>query len=275
MNRFALLIVAVALSGCATFGSAPAKLDASPPPTPAVATDDQLAGLRRQAARAEVEITLLRRQLAALQVEVERLSASAEPESAVPRQLSPPAPLPSSPGQQIGAAFESSDLEPLRAAPVPTVIAIEPAPTAAAAPPAAQAQVAPPVAIGVPLAGQTIYDRGYTLYHQGRYLDAESSFQRFIQAHAGTELADNAQFWIGESRFARGDMMGALLAFQEVLDRYPGGNKVADSLLKAADCLMRLDNADAGIERYHEVVRRFPGSAAAAMAEERLSRPPG
>ena len=69
--------------------------------------------------------------------------------------------------------------------------------------------------------------------------------------------------------------MAALLAFQEVLDRYQGGNKVADSLLKLGDCLIELDNAEAGADRYQEVVRRFPGSAAAVMAEERLSRPTG
>jgi tol-pal system protein YbgF len=126
----------------------------------------------------------------------------------------------------------------------------------------------------VPPDGQSIYDQGYTLYHQGRYVDAESSFQRFLQAYGSTELGDNAQFWIGESRFARQDYHGALAAFQEVVDRFRAGNKVGDALLKTGDCLARLGDGAAAAQRYRQVTERFPGSAAAAMAEERLAGSP-
>jgi tol-pal system protein YbgF len=123
-------------------------------------------------------------------------------------------------------------------------------------------------------AAQAIYDRGYTLYHQGRYVDAEAGFRRFLQGYPDTSLSDNAQYWIGESRFARNDFEGALAAFREVAERYPSGNKVADSLLKAADCLRQLDDPGSARATYDEVIRRFPGSAAAAMAEERRGQLP-
>lgn len=122
--------------------------------------------------------------------------------------------------------------------------------------------------------GQALYDRGYTLYHQGRYLDAEATFQRFLQGHGDTDLADNAQYWIGEARFARGDTSGSLAAFREVVSRYPRGNKVADALLKAGQCLERLGDAESARASYREVVERFPGSAARAVAEERLAALP-
>lgn len=123
----------------------------------------------------------------------------------------------------------------------------------------------------VDAAGQALYDRGYTLYHQGRYLDAEASFQRFLQANPSTELSDNAQFWIGESRYARGDIRGALAAFREMLQRYPDGNKVPDAMIKEGDCLASLGDRDGARSRYEEVIRRFGSSAAAIMAEERLA----
>jgi tol-pal system protein YbgF len=126
----------------------------------------------------------------------------------------------------------------------------------------------------IPPAGQALYDRGYTLYHQGRHLDAESSFQRFLQAHADTDLADNAQYWIGESRFARGDYRGALAAFRETVSRYPQGNKVPDALLKAGQCLEQIGDPEGARDSYRQVVDRFPTSAAAVAAEERLARLP-
>src|SRR5260370_41255225 len=81
---------------------------------------------------------------------------------------------------------------------------------------------------------QALYDRGYTLYHQKHYVDAEASFQRFLQAEPHSELADNAQYWIGECRDSRGDMGGALAAFPETAEAYPTRNKTPDALLNAA-----------------------------------------
>jgi tol-pal system protein YbgF len=123
-------------------------------------------------------------------------------------------------------------------------------------------------------ATQALYDRGYTLFHQGRYVDAEASFQRFLQANPTNELADNAEYWIGECRYSRGDLRGALAAFRETVQRYPEGNKVPDALLKAGQCLESLGNVAEARLTYKEVIRRFSGSAAAAVAEERQAKLP-
>jgi tol-pal system protein YbgF len=273
------MLAALGLVGCSTLAGGSSERVAQPEAQSRDVADARTLELQRQAARAEAEIRLLRRHLAALQVEVERLAAAAEREGASSggAVAFPPPTGVVSPGR-----FESTELEPMQVTPRSEVIE----PEVTAAPPAPEViepevtAVPPPLATGtveretapVPLAAQAIYDRGYTLYHQGRYVDAESSFQRFLQAHADTGLADNARFWIGESRFARGDFMSALLAYQEVLDHHPTGNKVADALLKSGDCLLELDNAEGARQRYEEVARRFPGSAAAVMAEERLGR---
>ncbi|MEJ2085666.1 MAG: tetratricopeptide repeat protein [Acidobacteriota bacterium] len=90
-------------------------------------------------------------------------------------------------------------------------------------------------------------------------------------ANPSTELSDNAQFWIGESRYARGDIRGALAAFRETLQRYPDGNTVPDAMIKEGDCLASLGDRDGARSRYEEVIRRFGSSAAAIMAEERLA----
>lgn len=117
---------------------------------------------------------------------------------------------------------------------------------------------------------QAQYDRGYTLYHQGRYVDAETAFQQFLQNHGDSELADNAQYWIGESRAARGDSNGALMAFREAVTRFPDGNKVPDSMLKVGDTLADLGDSRRAAEAYRQLISEFPDSAAAAAAAERL-----
>ena len=189
-----------------------------------------------------------------------------------------------------GGAIEESELddeevalvpvpprEELRVRPEPPTVEAPgtpaPAPPSGAGPPGGE-RVEAGSGTPVPAAGQALYDRGYTLYHQGRYLDAEATFQRFLQGHAGTELADNAQYWIGECRYARGDLRGALAAFREAVERFPGGNKAVDALLKAGITLEGLGDLGSARVTYEEVIRRFPDSAAAVVAGERLAALP-
>lgn len=187
-----------------------------------------------------------------------------------------PAPTRPAPVEEIEEAdIDVPDTPPIRsqtrpATPPPTappVVAppvVKPAP-APATPPAADAgteEVLSP-------ASQALYDRGYTLYHQGHFVDAETSFQRFLQGNPKSELADNAQYWIGECRYARGDLRGALAAFRETVSRFPEGNKVPDALLKSGQCLEALDDVEGARAVYADVIRRFPGTAAAEVADER------
>ena len=258
------LAAAAALGGCASTPLAPSR-DLE---TEVRELRQRVAELQRQAAVDQIAIDDLRRKVEALEggrraPAGARSTAPAEPPAerveAAPRRPEParpvveerpPEPLP----EPLGADVEESDLEE------------PPAIERAAGPPTGGAPIGP--------AGQALYDRGYTLYHQGRYLDAEASFQRFLQSHGDTDLADNAQYWIGEARFGRGDVRGALAAFRETVARYPEGNKVPDALLKAGQSLEQLGDREAARDSYREVRDRFPGSAAAVVAEERLAQIP-
>lgn len=242
--------------------------------------------LQKQAAMTEVELDRLRQQVANLEGQVRDAQTPEGRETVGSVEQDSP---PSSPEWPAAAGFtveevEESDLASAATTESPEAVGSSASPPGMAASPEVTPEgrlVPPPTPVSeeptpepafqpVDSAAQALYDRGYTLYHQGRYLDAEASFQRFLQAYPRTDLSDNAQFWIGESRFARGDLTGALAAFRETLQRYPEGNKIPDALIKEGDCLAGLGDRDGARGRYEEVVRRFPGSAAAVMAQERV-----
>src|SRR5260370_181163 len=69
-------------------------------------------------------------------------------------------------------------------------------------------------------ASQALYDRGYTLFYQGHFVDAETSFQRFLQVNPKSELADNAQYWIGECPYSPNRVKGTLPAFPQRGPKY-------------------------------------------------------
>jgi len=258
------VISAIALLsvGCASTSQPPAEVNAS---RDLAEMKERILELQEQAAVTDVEMGRLREQIDSLKHQLASGASSAQIQSG---ETMGGRPIPETPSAPVGSmeqvVVESSDLEsePLTDAPDPAAaVEVEQAPVV----------TQPSQQQPVEAAAQALYDRGYTLYHQGKYLDAEASFQRFLQAYPNTELSDNAQFWIGESRYARGDIRGALGAFREVIQKHPQGNKVADALIKEGDCLEKLGDKDGARDRYSEVMRRFPDSGAAVMAEDRLS----
>lgn len=216
----------------------------------------------------EVEIARLRQEIARLERELQ--AAREEAEMARRDAVEARAERPSEPEEGLlpPRAVEEDDL------PIEEMEIRDAAPPA---PPAAAAPSPPPAAVPTPPPSEPVtedvrdlYDASYTLFHERRYDEAEKSFLRFLKLHPRTDLSDNAQFWLGECHYARGDYDGALAAFMATVERYPSGNKVPDALVKAGKSLEALGDREGAIETYREILRRFEGTAAAAIASERL-----
>ncbi len=272
LRACAALLLLPLLAGCASTPIGSSSRDAE------VQQDlreikQRLVEIQREGAMTRVQVEEMERRIATLEARAGIRSGSTRSPSAT----STPRPSTRS-GDPAREERPPQPIEPPSAGVEGRDIVVEPQgrtppdrPPASAAP---EGGDTPATATPISAAAQAIYDRGYTLYHQGRYLDAEAAFQRFLQAHSDTDLADNAQYWIGETRYARGDVPGSLAAFREVVARYPEGNKVPDALLKAGQSLERLGDRESARRSYQELVDSFPNSAAALVAEEHLQALP-
>ena len=235
---------------------------------------ERLLELERQVRVGEVETARLRRVIAELEARLDASATSTLDAPVAPPSVSPPPP----PVLDLGGEIEGVDVEDID-------LDLEPPPSdpsssdpsssdpsssdpSSSDPPSSDP---PPIAAPISDAAQSLYDHGYTLYNQGLYAEAENAFQGYVEAHPGTELADNAQFWIGECRFARQDFQGALEAFLRTVERYPEGNKIPDAMLKAGRSLEEMGAKDDALATYREIRRLHPGTAASALAKERLT----
>ncbi len=100
----------------------------------------------------------------------------------------------------------------------------------------------PGAARGLPAGSASAqYNSAFGLLRQADYPAAETALQNFVRQHPDSPLAGNAQYWLGESYFARGQYAEAASAFAEGYQRYPKGAKAADGLLKLA---MALDHVN-------------------------------
>ena len=85
------------------------------------------------------------------------------------------------------------------------------------------------------------YNAAFGLLRKADYEGAEDALRSFIRRHPNDPLAGNAQYWLGESYYARGKYTEAAAAFADGYKRYPKGPKAPDELLKLG---MSLDHAN-------------------------------
>jgi len=93
----------------------------------------------------------------------------------------------------------------------------------------------------------------------------------FVAQNPGHKLVPNALYWKGESYYAEKDYENAILSFQDVVDKYPAGDKAPDAVYKQGLSFMALkDNKNAKI-LFNLVVSKYPKSPAAGMARKKLT----
>lgn len=92
------------------------------------------------------------------------------------------------------------------------------------------------------------YDFAYKFLLQRDFESAETALSAFVAANPEDSLAGNAQYWLGETFYVRGDYPTAARAFAEGFQRYPDSAKAPDNLLKLGMSLAQLEqSADACI----------------------------
>lgn len=153
------------------------------------------------------------------------------------------------------------------AAPPPGAVAA-PGTMPAGTPPGGSASAAP--ANTTPPQGMSarqLYDSAMRDRSGGQLDLALQEFQQYLQYYGTTDLAPNAQFYVGQILYDRGDFQNAMGAFDTVLERYPDNNKTPDALYMKGMSLLRLDQKTAAGKQFLEVIEKYPRSEVAEKAK--------
>lgn len=116
----------------------------------------------------------------------------------------------------------------------------------------------------------TEYETAMALYKAGQIAGAERAFAIFAREHGAHDYADNALYWKGEAAYDQEKFDDALAAFTEVVERYGGGNKAPDALLKIGLCYGKLGDSDNAKDVLSGLVAAYPDAGAADIARKRL-----
>src|SRR5712691_11432074 len=125
------------------------------------------------------------------------------------------------------------------------------------------------VPAGAPSA-DTLYSNGLRDITSGKYDLARAEFQDYLKYYADTDLASNAQFYLGEIAYSQKTYDVAVAEYEKVLNNYPKSFKLAPARLKKGMALIELGQKTAGVRELREVVKRYPGTEEDRRARAKL-----
>src|SRR6202047_2052954 len=130
-----------------------------------------------------------------------------------------------------------------------------PAPASGAANPASSTGASPSSSAGptgpAPSA-DTLYSTGLGDITSGKYDLARSEFEDYLKYYADTDLASNAQFYLGEIFYKQKQYVDAVAAYDKVLTAYPKSFTLGPARLRKGLALIELGQKTAGIRELLE-----------------------
>lgn len=214
-------------------------------------------------------VEALENQVRALSAQVQQLQDQLRTTGAAPRRTEAQPPPAQATAQAGGGNFGSTTVTPDADAIGGLISGDGPPPQPGGAPqmttgaadpnqPPVQTADLPPASDGS--TPKQLYETAYGYLLQRDYGAAEVAFDDFLKKFPSDSLAGNAQYWLGESHFVRGQYKAAAGAFLKGYQAYGQGAKAPDSLLKLAMSLDRLGQKDAACSSYAELSTKFPNA---------------
>jgi tol-pal system protein YbgF len=140
------------------------------------------------------------------------------------------------------------------------------APPTAGGPPAANAAPAE----APPASSDVLYSNGLRDMNGKHYDLATQEFQDYVKFYSDTDLASNAQFYLGEIAYSQSQYQLAMDYYNKVIMNYPKSYKLAAARMKKAYCLAEIGEKAAAVRELRAVVKGFPGTDEAKRSAAKL-----
>jgi tol-pal system protein YbgF len=128
------------------------------------------------------------------------------------------------------------------------------------------------VAMTAPADEQGSYQQAFSLLKSGNYDQSIASFKDFLARFPNSGNADNAQYWLGEAYYVTRQFEPAITEYTGLIRSYPQSQKLTHALLKIGYSYHELGNIQQAQASLEDLRKRYPGTTAARLAEERLQR---
>jgi tol-pal system protein YbgF len=143
-------------------------------------------------------------------------------------------------------------------------------------PAGATGSTAPPAG----LSAKQLYESAMGDRSSGNLDLALRGFEEYLKYFGQTELAPNAQFYIGQIYYDKADFPNAIKGFDMVLERFPENSKTPDAMYMKGMALLKSTQRNEAAKEFLSVIQKFPNAEVAAKARQQrkalgLSATPG
>jgi tol-pal system protein YbgF len=142
--------------------------------------------------------------------------------------------------------------------------------TAAAPAPASALAPAPGPANATGTTPRRLYETAYADYTAGQWSLAVQGFETYLKTYPKSDLADDAQYYIGESYSGDSRFREASAAYERVISDYPQSDILPEAYYKVGITYERLGQPDRARTAYEYAVKAFPDTDAGRLAKQRL-----
>ena len=115
-----------------------------------------------------------------------------------------------------------------------------------------------------------LYSNGLRDYSGRKYDLATQEFQDYLKYYPTTELASNAEFYLGQIAYSQEQYQPAIDAFSKVIDNYPKSFKLAPAHLLKGLSLVAAGQKASGIRELRLVIHNYPGTDEERRARTKL-----
>ncbi|MEC4728333.1 tol-pal system protein YbgF [Shewanella sp. D64] len=106
---------------------------------------------------------------------------------------------------------------------------------------------------------------------QKKYDEAIPAFSAFTKNYPNSTYSANANYWLGQLLYNKGEFGSAKEAFNTVVENFKESNKRSDSLVKLGMIAEKTGNPGSAKIYYQRVLKEYANSAAARIAQQQLN----
>ncbi|MEO6724494.1 MAG: tol-pal system protein YbgF [Blastocatellia bacterium] len=119
---------------------------------------------------------------------------------------------------------------------------------------------------------EQLFAAAYSDYSRGNFDLALSEFRQYVETYPSSELADNAQYWIGEILYAQKKLPDAIAEFEKVARVNPAGDKTTVALYKRGLLLLERGKKEDAVAQFLAITKEYAKSNEAILATQQLQQ---
>jgi tol-pal system protein YbgF len=128
----------------------------------------------------------------------------------------------------------------------------------------------PPTASSGSAETRRLYQAALGDYQRGKFDLAAQGFRTYMEQAPHGDVADTAQYYLGESLYSAKDYQSAIDEFERLAREFPQSPQVPSALLKTGYAYYEIKDSAQGRRALRTLVEKYPSSKEAKLAEERL-----